>query len=84
MRYRKRKAALDIEALEWDGSDACARKIAEWSGGIVKETIVNRLAVATPEGELLSPPGHYIVKQEPGVFYPCAPEVFHNIYEPTT
>jgi len=87
-----RKKAVEIEAVQWDGSAEEATPIIDWAlshdvsiryycpENCANDTHV--LRVQTLEGTMTAKPGDYIVKGIINEFYPCKPDVFLETYEP--
>ena len=82
---------VEIEAIEWDGSEAATRQIiAEYS--IPERPITYHeslddsrppwLNVATLEGTMTASVGDYIIRGTEGECYPCRPSVFERKYQP--
>jgi hypothetical protein len=84
-----RKIPVEIEALEWDGSNLreiidftglhpSARK---WTWGQYEEIVKkDGLKIFTLEGPLSASIGDMIVKGVNGEFYPCKPDIFKKTY----
>jgi len=88
---KARKKPVEIEFIEWDGSQRCFEEINEWSPnikGIEFETGVvgittmdNVLIIPTFEGDMCVNKGDMIIKGVVGEFYPCKPDIFKQTYE---
>ena len=86
-RYRKRP--VEIEAIQWNGSDGWADAIVQWitagdhTAQHVKEPngFDNAIAINTLEGVMHAMPGDWVIKGVKGEFYPCKPSVFDATYE---
>lgn len=82
---RFRKRPLVIEAVQFTGSNLfeCLRFMGE------SEDVVNNLElhatdrpiIHTPEGDMNTSPGDWIIRGVHGEFYPCKPDVFAATYE---
>lgn len=76
-KYIKRPIA--VEALQWNGDN-----IDEVYAFIGKDTGKLRggsLYLMSPEGEMFTPIGSYIIKDVNGDFYPCRETAFEKSYE---
>lgn len=83
MRYRKRP--LVIEAVQWDGNPDTVLPLMQDKNarrGSLYLDSDNRIQIATLEGFLWCPIGHWIVKGIKGELYPVADDVFKATYEP--
>lgn len=84
---RYRKKPVEVEAVQWDGSEDSARAIKAWAdthgaqplAGWVQDTM---LLVRTLEGQMQAAPGDWIIRGVAGEFYPCSPDIFAATYEP--
>jgi hypothetical protein len=45
---------------------------------------INKLVIATLEGEMVASEGDYIICGVQGEYYPCKPNIFEATYEPVT
>lgn len=82
MRYKTKP--VEIEAIQWDGTDDSIHAIQVFSDGKVKaSTIANPpyLEIPTLEGVMRATAGDFIIKGLKGEFYPCKPEIFKMKYE---
>lgn len=81
---RFRKKPVEVEAIQWDGSEARQREIVNWSGGKVSGWVdsVYFLEVRTEEGTMRADEGDWIIRGVAGEFYPCKPDIFEQTYEP--
>jgi len=84
---RYRKKPVEIEALQWDGTnrEECARFIGEAFGGVASELAPDgtlRLTILTLEGEHIANQGDYIIRGVQGEHYPCKPDIFERTYDP--
>lgn len=75
---RYRKLPVEIEAIQWTGSNIEAVKA--FVGGDMHR-LVDDLYIETMEGRMKAPVGWWIIRGVAGEFYPCAPEVFTATYE---
>lgn len=91
-----RKKPIDIQALQWDGTNH--REMFNFLGGedtdyirasginfyIDWEKVDGGLIIKTLEGDMIASIGDYIIKEpfdlERG-FYPCKPGIFEKTYE---
>ena len=92
MKYRKRP--VEVEALQWDGSDHRAmfdfldgshRSSMASSGTnfyIDHSKVQGGLVIKTLEGECIARIGEYIVKGIKGEFYPCKTDIFEMSHDP--
>lgn len=85
MTTRYRKLPVEIEAMEWDGTDYSAEEIVEWiltnSQDAWYSAEDNKIRITTLEGVLTASPGDFIIKGIAGEFYACKPEIFLKTYE---
>ena len=91
MKYRKKPVV--IEAMQFDGTHACADKIISWvneatgyllSSGQTPPILFyyGAMTIRTLEGEMSGDKGDWIIKGVKGEFYPCKPDIFEMTYEP--
>lgn len=79
-----------VKAMEWDGSVESTKEIIRYCEGKVTHKAerhiggLNKLYIATLEGEMEASLGDYIIQGVKGEFYPCKPDVFHKSYSNTT
>ena len=94
-KYRTRPVV--IEAALFDGSNASANEIFEWSGGGLSCPISMEhpeytrdhepqgdgwhLLVTTLEGKMRADAGDFVIRGIKGEFYPCKPDIFAASYE---
>ena len=92
-----RKKPVVIDAVQWDGTEACLRKtVLPFFGDLDKlpndgVNVNNGIGFTPPDGTLYIPtlegnmaasPGDWIIKGIKGEFYPCKPDIFEATYEP--
>lgn len=85
MPTKYRKAPVEIEAMEWDGSVESGGEIIQWildEGGMAYDAPHGHLYIETLEGDMKASPGDFIIKGIAGEFYPCKPDIFFRSYEP--
>jgi len=89
MKYRKKPVVID--ALEFTGTEASARRILEEfqiPGGVYVPMAVTwdsdagYMTIPTLEGNHTANPGDFIIRGVQGEFYPCKPDIFAATYEP--
>ena len=81
MRFRKKP--VEIEAMQFDGSQECAFRIesklemslSDWS------LSSHSMIIHTLEGDMTADKGDWIIKGVKGEFYPCKPDIFDLTYE---
>lgn len=96
MKYRKKP--VEIEAMQWDGSEELYHFIAGHFG--LKKIAANcyrdftddgqrvfafeggKFFIATLEGRMEVSPGDYVIEGVQGEFYPCKPDIFNQTYDP--
>lgn len=77
-RYTKRP--VEIEALQWDGSNVNeVMNFMGWRNAEHDE--MNGLVIRTLEGNHSAGVGDFIIKGVKGEFYPCKPDIFGLTYE---
>ena len=87
---RFRKKPVVVEAMEWTGENFDA--LYTWGnprGGTITAKIVqagagedpSKLAIETPEGDMIANVGDWIIRGVKGEFYPCKPDIFAMTYE---
>jgi len=91
MKYRKKPVI--VEAIQWSGTNLEEIKAfvgedlvyeicdTAWEAG--KGVPHVRMQIHTLEGIHICKTGDYIIKGVKGEFYPCKPDIFVQIYEPT-
>jgi len=92
-----RKKLVIIEAMQWDGSSACATKIIDWilaSGGtaryhgdgpwnyFINEPDGSTIVIDTFEGTTCAVPREFIIRDVNNEFCSCEPDGFTATYEP--
>lgn len=75
-----RKKPVVIEAMQWDGTLGCVRRIASWSRDKVKMAYTE-LYIETLEGRMTVSENDWVIKGVQGEFYPCKPDIFEATYE---
>ena len=92
-RYRKRP--VEIDAVQWDGTNESATPIINWilsNGGSATyqcdgDTCTDipdedhHIAIPTLEGTMRVSPGDWVIKGVQDEFYPCKPDIFAATYE---
>lgn len=84
-KYRKKPVVVD--AWQWNGDPTQASILVP---SYVRENARPRpedpslLIVSTPEGEMTTSPGDWIIRGVEGEVYPCKPSVFDATYEPVS
>lgn len=89
---RYRKKPIEIDAIQFDGTEECTKKIIDEFGyPFLKITYHKRESTGDPvlyiyslEGRMVADVGDWIIRSSDGEVYPYAPEVFAQIYEPVT
>lgn len=80
---RFRKKPVEIEAVQWQATNAAEMLRFLDSGGNVQATFDHeRLTIHTLEGDMRADLGDYIIKGVKGEFYPCKPDIFEATYDP--
>jgi hypothetical protein len=83
MRYRK--LPVEIDAIQFDGTESCADHICEEFDGVTKifrnTGEFSRVMCETLEGRMLADVGDYIICGVEGEVYPCKESVFLKTYE---
>ena len=86
MKFRKKP--ITIEAEQFDGTIACAARLAEkyasnvWPDTTPDGTFLGRMIVGTLEGRMKVSPGDWIITGAKGERYPCKPDIFEATYDP--
>lgn len=90
------KRPIQIEAMQWDGTEAGAAPVLSWiatNGGTaafdripVAASRYNirydlRIYVNTLEGPMTASPDDWIIRGVKGEFYPCKPDIFAASYQ---
>ena len=87
------KKPVDIEALQFDGTQTSAVGIVAWAASHGFDNITSRpyrngdngleyaLEISTLEGTMLANPGDWVIRGVQGEFYPCKPDIFEATYE---
>jgi len=87
-----RKKPVEIQAVQFDGAEESAKKIASFSpeiivfrenqGGILFDCkTIWLLKIKTLEGIMAAYEGDWIIKGVKGEFYPCKDDIFKMTYE---
>lgn len=86
MRFRKKP--VEIEAVQWQGSDVSWEVIKEFaleyemvSSTAVLWRDIDDIRINTLEGVMIAKPGDWIIKGIKGELYPCKPDIFEATYE---
>lgn len=76
------KKPVEIEAIQWDGTEKNALEIASIGGfqGMIDHDL-GRFFIDTLEGMMQISPNDYVIKGIKGEFYPCKPDIFELTYE---
>lgn len=79
-----RKKPVEIEAVQWDGSQESFKAIlamgdVPWKPG---EMGSDTFSIKTLEGDHLVREGDFVIRGVAGEFYPCKPLIFEATYEP--
>lgn len=83
-----RKKSVEVEVMQWDGSEAGRDDIIAWAGGALEACVAEGvlLALSTRQGELVRA-GDYVVRgcvvSGRNGFYPLSPDCFEELYEET-
>jgi hypothetical protein len=86
MKYRKKPVV--IEAFQWTG-DQAQLEDPDWACKAIEDGIIFferpdsgvEMKIKTPEGEMTTGRGDYIIKGIGGELYPCKPDIFEKTYE---
>lgn len=94
IRPRKyRKKPVEVEAIQWDGTDSGAYDVMAWIDPAVKchhfppgtwsseHPDAAYITIATLEGDILASPGDYVIRGVQGEYYPCKPDIFAATYD---
>lgn len=80
-----RKKPVEIQAIQYDGSQACLMYIANTFPTCRLEAKSvdppGPFKIITLEGDHTCSVGDYVIKGIAGEFYPCKPEIFEATYE---
>ena len=81
MKYKTKQ--VEIEAIEWDGTQGSFDAIVEMIGSKWKpgEMGSDSFFIETLEGDMKASKGDFIIKGLKGEFYPCRSDIFHLKYE---
>lgn len=92
-RYRKKPVVID--AVQWDGTEACMKVVLELvdfdklpsdgihvNNGLGYGPTEGTLDIPTLEGVMTASPGDWIIRGVKGEIYPCKPDIFEATYEP--
>jgi hypothetical protein len=83
MKYRKKP--VEIEAIQWDGTEQHALEIASIKDfkGMIDHSL-GKFYIDTLEGMMQASPNDFIIKGVQGEYYPCKPDIFELTYEKVT
>jgi hypothetical protein len=84
MVQKYRKKPVTIEAVRWDGDNIGEINDFVKRNCAVYDWKINKLVIATLEGEMVASEGDYIICGVQGEYYPCKPNIFEATYEPVT
>jgi hypothetical protein len=76
-----RKKPVEIEAIQWIGTNENFKEIQKLNANIVWHTCHDILNIPTPEGNMTAQLNDWIIKGIQGETYPCKPDVFIKTYE---
>lgn len=81
---RFRKKPVEIEAMQYDGTDESQRAIVNWTNGRAEGWIDHEyhLVIRTLEGDMRASSGDWVIRGVKGEFYPCKPDIFEATYDP--
>src|SRR5437764_564114 len=80
---RFRKLPVEIEAIQFTGTDENFIEITDWAGDVwYRSPHHTKLFIKTLEGDMEASLGDWIIKGVKGEFYPCKPDIFEATYEP--
>ena len=81
MKFRKKP--VEIDAMNWDGSNIDA--ILLFCEGSAHYQLmvsgVSKMVIITKEGDMIATIGDWIIKGVKGEFYPCKPDIFDMTYD---
>lgn len=84
-----RKKPVVIDAIHFDGTVECARRIRAAFGRddlvvVLDGKFINggKLLIPTLEGDMTADIGDWIIRGVKGELYPCKPDIFDATYEP--
>lgn len=90
------KKPVEVEAVQWDGTEEGSAPVIDWitaNGGTaafdripVAASRYNRefdlrIYIDTLEGPITASPADWIIRGVQGEFYPCKPDIFEATYE---
>ena len=80
MRYRKKP--VEIEAIQWNGSNI--PELIAFMGSDSQQALNDSgvLYIDTLEGRMCACIGDMIIRGVNGEYYPCKPDIFEKTYEP--
>lgn len=83
---RYRTKPIEIDALEWEGTDERFLELRKWTGNQVTIALdsTDDLVINTLEGIMRASKGDMIIKGTEGEFYPCKPKQFGDKYQEVT
>jgi hypothetical protein len=86
-----RKKPLVIEAMKWDGTEACMSSLKKfipgkelgniWYGSAENDGDKHELCIKTLGGIMTADMGDYIIVGIQKELYPCKPDIFEASYE---
>jgi hypothetical protein len=85
MKFRKKP--VEIEAIQWDGTNECLQKLAEFGAPLEWNPSVQELIIGTLEDGPQTQVRHYasvgdwIIKGVQNEFYPCKDSIFQSTYD---
>lgn len=85
MKFRKKPVVID--AVQWDGTNVS--DVREFFGSFMSwrfnrnDEPTGCIYIVTLEGVHRADSGDWIIKGTKGEFYPCKPDIFITIYEPS-
>ena len=78
---RFRKKPVEIEAMQYDGTQDSWREITDWADDVWHRTGDRSIEIHTLEGTMLASVGDWVIRGVKGEFYPCKPDIFEKTYE---
>jgi hypothetical protein len=89
MRFRKKP--VEVEAIQFKGTDESASEVLGWIGDQNLGTVIAvphrttgewLVVIETLEGAMKAEPGDWIIRGVQGEYYPRKPAIFDQTYEP--